>query len=107
MHSRFSDCYWNNHIHHSGIPTHLQGLIMNTSFTTILIQQTTTTTPQINLNVLFQLVKVNFGKIIENDGSQLTIEFPYPIYREAFTQQAILNKIRFYLDGDHYVVIPT
>lgn len=81
---------------------------MQTSFTSILIQQTTINpAPQINLNVLFQLVKVNLGKIIENDGSQLTIEFPYPIYREAFTQQAILNKIRFYLDGDHYVVIPT
>lgn len=80
---------------------------MQTSFTSILIQQTTTTTTQINLNVLFQLVKVNLGKIIENDGSHLTIEFPYPIYQEAFTQQAILNKIRFYLDGDHYVVIPT
>ena len=81
---------------------------MQTSFTSILIQQTTIkTNTQINLNVLFQLVKVNLGKIIENDGSQLAIEFPYPIYREAFTQQAILNKIRFYLDGDHYVVIPT
>ena len=77
-----------------------------TTFTSILIQQTTVTRISLNLNTLFTLNKMTQGKIIENTGNQLIIEFPYPINREQFTKQAIANNIRFYLDGDHYVIIP-
>lgn len=80
---------------------------MQTTFTTILIQQTFAQTKHsVNTDTLKQLVKVNQGKVIEFTDNQVTVEFPYPIYREAFTFQAIANKIRFYLDGDHYVIIP-
>lgn len=79
---------------------------MQTTFTAILIEQSTSTKKEINLNLLSQLIKVNLGKIIESDETQITIEFPYPVYRNAFSHQAMLNRISFYLDGDHYLVIP-
>lgn len=79
---------------------------MQTTFTAILIEQSTSTKKKINLDLLSQLIKVNLGKIIESDETQITIEFPYPVYRNAFSHQAMLNRISFYLDGDHYLVIP-
>lgn len=76
-----------------------------TTFTSILIEQTTTTTSSIDMNILSQLIKVNLGKIVESTGSQITIEFPFPVYRNAFTMQAMFHKIPFFLDGDHYLVV--
>lgn len=81
-----------------------------TTFTSILIEQSVTHTgnkrSDISFAILSQLINVNLGKIIESEETHITIEFPYPVYRNAFTHQAMLNRISFYLDGDHYLVIP-